>query len=1062
VKPILSPELPPADSSLAALTPLYAIDEGVHLAALLDQARVDPEVQAEIQRTAEQLVLRVRAKAEDQGVIEAFMRQYDLSSEEGVLLMCVAEALLRIPDQDTADKLIRDKLGDADWEAHLGQSDSVLVNASTWGLMLTGRLVNVASDTRRSFGDALRRLVGRAGEPVIRLAVRQAMRIMGHQFVMGRSIEEALKRARKPDNAAYRHSYDMLGEAALTQKDADRYFEAYRKAILAIGRSGPNGSFVGSNVFAAPSISIKLSALHPRYEVAKSARVMAELAPRVLQLAQLAKAQGVGYTVDAEESERLVLSLELFERVYTDASLDGWEGLGLAIQSYQKRAPAAIDWLVALARRVGRRIPVRLVKGAYWDSEIKRAQVDGHAGYPVFTRKPNTDVSYLACARSMLAATDALYPMFASHNAQTIAAVNGYARLALGRSGGGEAAPYEFQRLHGMGQDLHDEVIAPNALHTPCRVYAPVGSHEDLLPYLVRRLLENGANSSFVNRITDPDVAPADLVADPVATVAGFDFKPHPRIPLPVALYGEERKNSMGVNFANADDLRRLADAVNAAIQPWHATPLVPGAKPSGAVLPVTNPADRREQVGTWQAADAATVERALANAVAAQPLWDGLPATSRATILEHAADLLEQRLPRFVALCVKEAGKVLPDCIAEVREAVDFLRYYAQQARRTLAQPETLPGPTGESNQLYLHGRGVFVCISPWNFPLAIFTGQVAAALVAGNSVIAKPAEQTNLVGHAMVQLLHEAGVPAEVLQLVPGDGATVGARLTADARVAGVAFTGSTETARAINRALAARDAALGVLIAETGGQNAMIADSSALPEQLVKDTISGAFGSAGQRCSATRILYVQRDVADKVITMLAGAMQELKVGDPGLLSTDVGPVIDADALEILEAHARRMEQEARPIATVAVDEATAHGTFFAPRAYEIDSLARLQREVFGPVLHVIRYDADQLDQVIDAINASGYGLTLGIHSRIDETVEKISRRVRAGNCYVNRNMIGAVVGVQPFGGEGLSGTGPKAGGPHYLPRFCTERTLTINTTAAGGNASLLTLED
>lgn len=1062
MKPILSPEFPPAESSLDTLTPLYAIDEGVHLAALLKEARVDPDTQAAIQRTAEQLVLRVRVKAEDQGVIEAFMHQYDLSSEEGVLLMCVAEALLRIPDQGTADKLIRDKLGDADWEAHLGQSDSVLVNASTWGLMLTGHLVNIASDTRRSFGDALRRLVGRAGEPVIRLAVRQAMRIMGHQFVMGRNIEEALKRARKAENAPYRHSYDMLGEAALTQKDADRYFEAYRKAILAIGRSGPNGSFVGSNVFAAPSISIKLSALHPRYEVAKSARVMAELAPRVLQLAQLAKAQGIGYTIDAEEAERLVLSLKLIERVYSDASLDGWEGLGLAIQSYQKRTPATIDWLIALARRVGRRIPVRLVKGAYWDSEIKRAQVDGYVGYPVFTRKPNTDVSYLACARRMLAATDALYPMFASHNAQTIAAVNAYAELALGGSGGGEAAPYEFQRLHGMGQDLHDEVVAPNALHTPCRVYAPVGSHEDLLPYLVRRLLENGANSSFVNRITDPTVAPSDLVADPVATVAGFDLKPHPRIPLPVALYGDERKNSMGVNFANTDELRRLADAVNAAIQPWHAAPLVPGAKPSGAALPITNPADRREQVGTWQAADAATVERALANAVAAQPMWDGLPATSRATILEHAADLLEQRLPRFVALCVKEAGKVLPDCIAEVREAVDFLRYYAQQARRTLAQPETLPGPTGESNQLYLHGRGVFVCISPWNFPLAIFTGQVAAALVAGNSVIAKPAEQTNLIAHAMVQLLHEAGVPAEVLQLVPGDGATVGAKLTADPRVAGVAFTGSTETARAINRALAARDAAIGVLIAETGGQNAMIADSSALPEQLVKDTISGAFGSAGQRCSATRILFVQRDVADKVITMLAGAMQELKIGDPGLLSTDVGPVIDADALAILEAHARRMDQEARAIATVAIDESTAHGTFFAPRAYEIDRLSRLQREVFGPVLHVIRYDADQLDEVIDAINASGYGLTLGIHSRIDETVDKISRRVRAGNCYVNRNMIGAVVGVQPFGGEGLSGTGPKAGGPHYLARFCTERSLTINTTAAGGNASLLTLED
>ena len=1062
VKPILSPELPPAGSSLAALTSLYAADEGAHLATLLEQARVDPEAQAAIQKTAEALVLRVRAKAEDQGAIEAFMREYDLSSEEGVLLMCVAEALLRIPDQDTADKLIRDKLGDADWEGHLGQSDSVLVNASTWGLMLTGKLVNLADATRRSFGDALRRLVGRAGEPVIRLAVRQAMRIMGHQFVMGRSIEEALKRARKGGNAAYRHSYDMLGEAALTQADADRYFEAYRQAILAIGRSGPNGNFVGSDVFAAPSISIKLSALHPRYEVAKRARVMAELAPRVLQLAQLAKAQGIGYTIDAEEADRLELSLELIERVYSDASLQGWDGLGLAVQAYQKRTLATLDWLIALARRVGRRIPVRLVKGAYWDSEIKRAQVDGHAGYPVFTRKPNTDVSYLACARKMLAATDALYPMFASHNAQTIAAVNEFARLALGKSGGGESAPYEFQRLHGMGQDLHDEVVSPNALDTPCRVYAPVGSHEDLLPYLVRRLLENGANSSFVNRITDPAIAPADLVADPVATVTGFDFKPHPRIPQPAVLYGEERKNSMGVNLANDDELRRLAAEVNAAVKPWQAAPLVPGAQLSGTAQAVTNPADRREQVGSWQAADAATVERALVNAVTAQPAWDALPATSRAKLLDHAADLLQKRLPQYVALCVKEAGKTLPDAIAEVREAVDFLRYYAQQARQHLAQPETLPGPTGESNQLFLHGRGVFVCISPWNFPLAIFTGQIAAALVAGNSVIAKPAEQTNLVGFAMTALLHEAGVPTDVLQFVPGDGATVGAALTADARVAGVAFTGSTETARAINRALAAREAAIAVLIAETGGQNALIADSSALPEQLVKDAIQGAFGSAGQRCSATRILFVQGDIADKVIRMLAGAMAELKIGDPGLLSTDIGPVIDADALAMLDAHADRMNREATPIASIALGEGTEHGSFFAPRAYEIDSLARLHREIFGPVLHVIRYDAEQLDAVIDAINASGYGLTLGIHSRIDETVEKISRRIRAGNCYVNRNMIGAVVGVQPFGGEGLSGTGPKAGGPHYLARFCTERTLTINTTAAGGNASLLTLED
>jgi RHH-type transcriptional regulator, proline utilization regulon repressor / proline dehydrogenase / delta 1-pyrroline-5-carboxylate dehydrogenase len=1070
VKPILSPELPAAAPPLrAAITAAYARDESEHLAELLAQARVDDATQARIQRVAEHLVQRVRVKAEDQGAIEAFMREYDLSSEEGVLLMCVAEALLRIPDQDTADKLIRDKLGDADWGSHRGQSDSLLVNASTWGLMLTGRMVNLSEDTRRDVGSAFKRLIGRAGEPVIRLAVRQAMRIMGHQFVMGRTIDEALKRSRKGDNSAYRYSFDMLGEAAFTRKDADRYFEAYRKAILAIGASGPH-----PDVFAAPSISIKLSALHPRYELAKRARVLAELTPRVLQLAQLAKAQGIGFTIDAEEADRLELSLEVIAGAYADASLEGWQGYGLAVQAYLKRAPFVLDFLADLARRHGRRMPVRLVKGAYWDSEIKRAQVDGAAGYPVFTRKPNTDVSYLACARKMLAASDAFYPMFATHNAQTIAAIHSFAALAAdvqartsaaggrmpGAAGAGQPPAYEYQRLHGMGKDLYDEVVGPNALAIPCRVYAPVGSHEDLLPYLVRRLLENGANSSFVNRITDERIEPAALVADPVATVAGFDFKPHPHIPQPVDLYGEERKNSMGVNLANDAELAALAAKIQAAAKPWRAAPLCPGATPSGAPVPVLNPADRRESVGEWQAADAATVERALSNAVAAQPAWDRLPAASRAKILEHAASLLEARMPEFITLCTKEAGKTLADGVAEVREAVDFCRYYAAQGRKLFGHPEKLPGPTGESNELQLHGRGVFVCISPWNFPLAIFLGQVSAALMAGNSVIAKPAEQTNLVGYAAVRLLHEAGVPEAVLQFLPGDGATVGAALTRDPRIAGVAFTGSTETARAINRALAARDAAIGVLIAETGGQNALIADSSALPEQLVKDAMVSAFGSAGQRCSAARVLFVQRDIADKVIAMLAGAMDELSVGDPGRLSTDVGPVIDADALQILQDHAARMEREATLIKTVAAGAETEHGFFFPPRAYELKSLGQLTREIFGPVLHVIRYDAAELDQVIEAINATGYGLTCGIHSRIDETVQKIARGVRAGNCYVNRSQIGAVVGVQPFGGEGLSGTGPKAGGPHYLPRFASERTLTINTTAAGGNASLLTL--
>ena len=1054
---IVAPELPaPPPALRAAITAAWLRDETEHVRELLEQARLPPAEQAQAQKLAVDLVKRVRARAQDQGAIEAFMRQYDLGSEEGVLLMCVAEALLRIPDQETADKLIRDKLGDADWEKHLGQSDSVLVNASTWGLMLTGKLVNLNDLTRADVPGAFKRLVGRVGEPVIRLAVRQAMRIMGHQFVMGRTIDEALSRSRKGDNAEYRYSFDMLGEGALTTKDAARYLEAYRQAIHAIGRTGPF-----ADVLAAPSISIKLSALHPRYEHAKRARVMRELAPAILELAQLAKSYGIGFTIDAEEADRLELSLDLIEATFSDPSLDGWEGYGLAVQAYQKRTPYVIDFLADLARRVGRRMPVRLVKGAYWDAEIKRAQIDGHPGYPVFTRKPNTDVSYLANARRMLDHGQALYPMFATHNAQTIAAIR---FIAAGR-------PYEHQKLHGMGDDLYAEVVPKHRLDTPCRVYAPVGSHEDLLPYLVRRLLENGANSSFVNRITDENVAIEDLVRDPVQTVSEFESIPHPRISLPVDLFrsqpapiaSSDRNNSMGANLANDNDLRALAERINAAFKPWRAAPLVPGAVVSSAGLPVTNPADRRQVVGEWQPADSGTVEKALANAVAAQPAWDRTPAASRAAILEHAANLLEQRLPDYIALCVKEAGKTLPDSVAEVREAVDFLRYYAAQARTQFGAPEPLPGPTGESNQLQLQGRGVFVCISPWNFPLAIFLGQVSAALAAGNSVIAKPAEQTNLIGHAAVKLLHEAGVPEAVLQFLPGDGATVGAALTKDPRVAGVAFTGSTETARAINRALAGRESGpIATLIAETGGQNAFIADSSALPEQLVKDAMGSAFTSAGQRCSAARVLFVQDDIADKVMTMLAGAMDELKIGDPGLLSTDVGPVIDADALKILEDHAARMANEARLIKQAKAGEDTAHGTFFAPRAWELKSLDQLHKEIFGPALHVVRWKADQLDAVIDQINATGYGLTLGVHSRIDETIDRIAARVKVGNVYVNRNQIGAVVGVQPFGGQGLSGTGPKAGGPHYLPRFATEKTVTVNTTAAGGNASLLTLAD
>jgi RHH-type proline utilization regulon transcriptional repressor/proline dehydrogenase/delta 1-pyrroline-5-carboxylate dehydrogenase len=1022
-------------------------DETEAVNDLLDQADLPPDEREQVIDRAAELVTRVRARAKDQSMVESFMRQYDLSSEEGILLMCVAEALLRIPDKTTTDKLIRDKLGDANWRKHLGRSESLLVNASTWGLLLTGRLVNLANGTRDDFNGAMRRLVTRVGDPTIRVAVRQAMRIMGHQFVMGQNIEEALDRSTKKENAVYRYSFDMLGEAAMTADTAERYQQDYRNAIAALGARGPYANHAD-----APSISVKLSALFPRYELAQRERARAALTEKLLELSQLAMKHGIALSVDAEEADRLELSLDIIGEVFAHPSLEGWNGLGIVVQAYAKRTPFVIDWLVETALACGRRWYVRLVKGAYWDSEIKKAQEQGLSGYPVFTRKPNTDVSYLACARRLFnAGGNFIYPQFATHNAHTIAAVH---HLAQGR-------PFEFQRLHGMGSDLYAEVIGKNSFNVPCRVYAPVGTHEDLLPYLVRRLLENGANTSFVNRVVDEDVPARDLVADPCETVRAFDHIPHPRIPLPANLYGELRKNSMGVNFANDNELNELAAAVNAQQGPWKAGPLVPGADSKGDTVQVTDPSDRRRTVGSYVCADQATVDQAMANAVAAQDRWNMLPVANRAAMLEYAADQLEARRAEFLALCVREAGKSLPDAIAEVREAADFLRYYATMARRLFAAPEQLPGPTGETNELYLEGRGVFVGISPWNFPLAIFVGQVSAALAAGNTVIAKPAEQTSLIGYLATQLLHEAGIPKDVLQFVPGDGASVGAALTRDPRVAGVVFTGATETAWAINRALAARDSQIAVLVAETGGQNAMIADSSALPEQIVKDVIASAFQSAGQRCSAARVMYIQEDIADKVIEMLAGAMAELKVGDPGLLSTDVGPVIDEDAKAILVAHAERMDKEAKKIAQAPMDPAaTEHGTFFAPRAYEIPSLSILKREIFGPVLHLIRFKASKLKEVVDEINSTGYGLTLGVHSRIDATVHYISQHARVGNCYVNRNQIGAVVGVQPFGGEGLSGTGPKAGGPHYLLRFAGERTITINTTASGGNASLLTI--
>jgi RHH-type proline utilization regulon transcriptional repressor/proline dehydrogenase/delta 1-pyrroline-5-carboxylate dehydrogenase len=871
---------------------------------------------------------------------------------------------------------------------------------------------------------------------------------------MGRTIDEAIERAKAMEKRGYRYSYDMLGEAARTMRDAERYDRAYRAAIAAIGRASRDRGPIES-----PGISVKLSALHPRYEFAQAHRVMTELVPRVQALALAAKAVDIGFTIDAEEADRLDLSLDVIEAVSGDPALAGWEGFGLAIQAYQKRCTHLVDWLADMARRHQRRLMVRLVKGAYWDSEIKWSQERGLPGYPVFTRKASTDVSYLACAKKLLADPVAFYPQFATHNAHSFAAVLEMA----GVNGSNGRRDFEFQRLHGMGEALYDQVVGPEKLGLAARVYAPVGSHEDLLAYLVRRLLENGANTSFVNRIVDEKAPIAELIADPVARVRRLPVKPHPRIPLPVDLYGKGRKNSRGIDLTDLNELVPLEAAMDAAAaSPWSAAPLIGGAARGGTTRPVTNPADRRQTVGQVTEAGKAEVEEALTRASRAAEDWDATPAVERAACLVRAADLMEQSRAQLMAIAVREAGKTLPDALAEVREAVDFCRYYAERARADFAQPLPLPGPTGERNQIALHGRSVFACISPWNFPLAIFTGQVTAALAAGNTVVAKPAEQTPLIAATAVRFLHQAGVPADVLHLLPGDGPTVGAPLVADPRIAGVAFTGSTETARGINRVLAARDGPIVPLIAETGGQNAMIVDSSALPEQVVRDVLASSFQSAGQRCSALRVLFVQADIADKLEEMLVGAMAELKVGDPALLATDVGPVIDEDAKAMLEKHAQRMAHDGELLFAATLGPDCAHGSFFAPRAFRIDRLAQLEREVFGPILHIVHFAGDRLDEVLDAINATGYGLTLGIHSRIDSTVQHIHERLRVGNAYVNRNMIGAVVGVQPFGGEGLSGTGPKAGGPRYLHRFATERTLTIDTTAAGGNASLLSLQE
>lgn len=1033
------------------LNDAYHLDENKSVEEYLALIPFDAAATLRIKGKARQLIQTVRDNRRRFGGIDRFLNEFGLTTREGIALMCLAEALLRIPDSETADKMIRDKIGGAEWDKHLGKTDSLFVNASTWALMLTGKVISdVEEEKSLSVSAIAGKLVSRVGEPVVRQAMLHAMKIMGQQFVMGRTIGEALLRAEDAEKTGYRHSYDMLGEGARTTADAQRYFDAYDSAIHAIGKAA-----MGRGCLDAPGLSVKLSALHPRYEYAKRKNCVPDLTEKLLKLAQKCAQYNIGLTVDAEEAHRLEISLEIIANVFRDPSLKGWEGFGLAIQAYQKRCGRVIDILAALCEETGQRMMVRLVKGAYWDSEVKYAQVNGLPGYPVFTRKNATDVSYIANAAKMLARRDVFYPMFATHNAYTVAAIMELA--------GDNQTGFEFQRLHGMGEPLFHQITGRGDGKYPCRVYAPVGSHQDLLPYLVRRLLENGANTNFVNRLQNDAVPIDEMLQDPIEYMRAQTSKPHPKIPLPDNMFGTSRKNSRGIEFANgavSDDL--LTKIAAQADKTWTAAPVIGGSARKGDAQNVFDPANTSRQIGSVIFADKESCGVALHTAQESFTAWNATPAATRADALMRMADLMEENMAELMALCVREAGKTLPDALAEVREAVDFCRYYATEGRKHFGAPEVLPGPTGESNTLQMEGRGVFLCISPWNFPLAIFIGQVSAALVAGNTVIAKPAEQTSLIAQRAVDLMYKAGIAKDALTFLPATGEITGQYLVNDPRIAGVAFTGSTEVAQIINRALAARDGAIVPLIAETGGQNAMIADSTALPEQIVDDVITSAFRSAGQRCSALRVLFVQDGIADKVIDMLAGACRELSLGDPLDLATDIGPVIDKAALEMLDTHATRMESVGKKVAEVPLHTNMGHGYFFAPRAFEIADLSSLKREVFGPVLHIVRFKGEDLESVIKQINQTGYGLTFGVHTRIDHTMADLCRRIRAGNCYVNRSMIGAVVGVQPFGGQGISGTGPKAGGPHYLPRFATERTVTINTTASGGNTTLVSLSE
>jgi RHH-type proline utilization regulon transcriptional repressor/proline dehydrogenase/delta 1-pyrroline-5-carboxylate dehydrogenase len=996
---------------------------------------------------AMKLVEGARARRDERPFLDAFLQEFGLSNQEGIALMCIAEALLRIPDDVTADRLIAEKLSSGDWSAHSGQSESLFVNASTWGLMLTGGILDLDPSIKTDATGWMRKLTRKAGEPLVRLAVRRAMKIIGGEFVVGRSIEEALARSARESEVGL-CSFDMLGEGARTLQDAARYLKSYQHAIDVIGSTA-----AGRAVHEVSSISIKLSALEPRYSLLQHDRVVRRLVPQVLELARRSARLGIQLTIDAEEADRLDLSLDIVEALAKDAATQAWPGLGLAVQAYSKRALDVIDWAAATSRQNGRRMTVRLVKGAYWDSEIKRAQERGLEGYPVYTRKVTTDVSYLACVGRLFKYGDLIYSQFATHNAHSIASV-----LELAPAN----ANFEFQRLHGMGRLLYAEAARQVEKFPRVRVYAPVGEHKDLLAYLVRRLLENGANTSFVNRFMDDQVPVAEIVRDPISELERLESYAHLRLPVPAALYSD-RRNSRGIDLGDPRELEALRAEISSRVGKADlptAGPIISGQLLPGKTHAVTNPADRRDQVGSTRDAIPDEIKLAFDTGAAAQPAWNSSGGEARANCLEKAADLLESDRAAFHELLVREAGKTISDAISELREAVDFCRYYALRTRKQFAIPERLEGPTGETNELTLQGRGVFACISPWNFPLAIFAGQVTAALAAGNAVVAKPAEPTPLIAARFIRLLHRAGVPPQAVHLVPTPGRLFGEIALAHPALAGVAMTGSTATALTINRAMAARGGIIVPLIAETGGLNAMIVDSTALPEQVVDDVVSSAFMSAGQRCSALRLLFLQEEIADAVVEMIAGAMDELLIGDPSNLQTDVGPVINAAARDGLEQHVARMRKEARIVKACELGEPHAHGSFFAPHLIELNSAGQLTREEFGPILHVVRYRSSDIQQVLEAIRDSHYGLTLGVQTRLESFWRQVFADTSIGNTYVNRNMIGAVVGVQPFGGNGLSGTGPKAGGPHYLTRFANERTLTVNTTATGGNAALLNL--